>query len=78
MARIEGNPRPGLFARLVYWVARRQLGHVPEPLRITAHNPSIFTAMSLDEAFSPRARVLDARRKELASILVAMRVGCPF
>ena len=78
MARIEGNARPGWFARIVYLFARKQFGRVPEPLRITAHNPPVFKAMALYEAFLPRARVLDPRAKELASILVAMRIGCPF
>ncbi|HEX8952687.1 MAG TPA: hypothetical protein VF945_12615 [Polyangia bacterium] len=78
MARIEGSSRPGLFGRLVYWVARRKFGRVPEPTRIHAHNRWAFVAMSLYEAFLPKARVLDGRGKELASILAAMRVGCPF
>jgi hypothetical protein len=82
MARIEGSSRPGLFGRLVYWVARRRFGRVPEPTRIMAHNRWAFVAMSMYEAFLPKARVLDARGeargKELATILAAMRVGCPF
>jgi hypothetical protein len=78
MARIVGSERPGFFGRLVYWVARRKFGRVPEPTRITAHNRWIFAAMSMYEAFLPKARVLDGRGKELASILAAMRVGCPF
>ena len=42
MARIAGSSRPGLFGRLVYWVARRRFGRVPEPTRITAHNRWTF------------------------------------
>ena len=78
MARIEGSSRPGLFGRLVYWVARRRFGRVPEPMRITAHNRWAFAAMSMYEGFLERAQTLDGRGKELASILAAMRVGCPF
>jgi len=78
MARIAGSSRPGLFGRFVYWVSQRRFGRVPEPTRITAHNRWAFVAMSMYEAFLPKAHVVDARGKELASILAAMRVGCPF
>ena len=78
MARIAGSARPGLFGRLVYWMARRRFGRVPEPARITAHNRWVFAAMSMYEAFSPKAHVVEARGKELASILTATRIGCPF
>ena len=78
MARIAGRERPGLWGRLVYFVARRRFGRVPEPTRIAAHNRWVFVASTLYEAFSPKATVVDGRGKELASILTAMRVGCPF
>ena len=78
MARIEGNPRPGWLTRLIYWVVRRRFGRVPEPLRITAHSPWVLASTVGYEVFSPRARVVAERGKELASILVAMRIGCPF
>jgi hypothetical protein len=78
MARIEGSSRPGLFGRWVYWVARRRFGRVPEPTRIMAHNRWAFAAMCMYEALLPKAHALGGRGKELASILAAMRVGCPF
>jgi len=45
---------------------------------LTSYNRWAFVAMSMYEAFLPKAHVVDARGKELASILAAMRVGCPF
>jgi hypothetical protein len=66
------------MGRLVYWITKRRFGRVPEPLRIVAHHPWIFAASGAFEAFLPKATVVDARSKELASILVAMRIGCPF
>jgi hypothetical protein len=78
MARIAGNARPGWMGRLVYWITRRRFGKVPEPLRITAHNPWIFAAVGASEAFLAKAHHVDERAKELAQILVAMRIGCPF
>ena len=78
MARIQGKKNPGWLTRLVYWVARRRFGRVPEPLQITAHNGWILAANVGFESFLPKARALDARAKDLVNLLVAMRIGCPF
>jgi hypothetical protein len=78
MARIAGNAKPGLYARFCFWWAQRLYGKTPTPMGITAHNPWIFRAATLYEACLPKAKLVDARGKELASILAAMRVGCPF
>jgi AhpD family alkylhydroperoxidase len=78
MARIEGRPNPGFWLRIIYWVARRRFGSVPEPLRITAHNRWVLAASLGYEVFAPKAHALDGRAKDLVNLLVAMRVGCPF
>jgi alkylhydroperoxidase family enzyme len=78
MARIAGKERPGFFGRIVYWIARRRFGRVPEPLRITAHNPWVFAAANAAEGLLEKAHAVDLRSKELVSILVALRIGCPF
>jgi AhpD family alkylhydroperoxidase len=67
-----------LLTRLVFWIARRRFGRVPEPLRITAHNRWVLAAACGYEAFLPNARALDERAKDLVNLLVAMRIGCPF
>jgi AhpD family alkylhydroperoxidase len=80
MAHIE--PRPartaGLFVRLVYWFARRRLGRVPIPVGIMAHNRAILSAALGFELGLERARTLDVRLKELASIKAATLIGCRF
>jgi hypothetical protein len=44
MARIEGveKSKAGWFARLVYGMARKRLGKMPDPLAIQAHHGAIF------------------------------------
>jgi hypothetical protein len=80
MARIEGVParRAGLFQRFAYWMARRRVGKVPEPMTVMAHNPWIFRGYGLFEVALEKARRADARLKALASLKAAVLVGCPF
>ena len=80
MARITGvdERRAGLFVRLACRFTKRELGRVPEPLRVTAHNPWIFRAYTLFEFMLRRARRLDERLKVIAEIKAATLVGCPF
>ncbi len=80
MAHIE--PRPartaGLFVRLVYSFARRRLGRVPIPVGIMAYNRAILSAALGFELGLERARTIDTRLKELASVKAASLIGCRF
>jgi hypothetical protein len=80
MARIEGVPleRARGVARIVYRMARKMLGRVPEPLTIAAHHDAILKAYTGYEFFLARARRVDAKLKALAQIKAASIVGCPF
>jgi hypothetical protein len=80
MARIQGLPKnkTGLMSRLVYWMARRRLGKVPEPLTLIAHHPWLSRGYGLFELALDRSRLVDTRLKELATLKVATLVGCPF
>jgi hypothetical protein len=78
MARIEAAPRPGLIARIGYWVARRRVGQVPEPMTVAAHNPSVFKAYAGYEYWLDRAHTMSERLKCLAELRVSTRIGCPF
>jgi hypothetical protein len=80
MARIEGVPakHAGMLARIVFRMARRMLGKVPEPLTVVAHHGAIFRAYTGYEFFLARARRVDPRLKALASLKTAARIGCPF
>jgi hypothetical protein len=64
--------------RLGYLFAKRKVGAVPEPLKITAHHPRLFRAVAHMELGQEAAKQVPAPLKTLASIKVAMLIGCPF
>jgi hypothetical protein len=80
MARIEGVPstRAGLLTRIAYWMARKMVGQVPEPLTVAAHNAWIFRAYTGYEYALSKARRVDPKLKALAGIKAATLIGCPF
>ena len=80
MARIEGVPaeRAGVLVRLAYWMCRRMLGKVAEPLTVSAHNPWVFRAYGGFEWAMGKATRVDPKLKALAQLKAAALVGCPF
>jgi hypothetical protein len=80
VARIAGVPREraGWLARLAYRFSLRRVGKVAEPAAIMAHHGAILAAAGAFELGLQRARRVDSRLKELASIKAAMQIGCPF
>ena len=80
MARIEGveRERAGWFVRFVYWMVRRKIGRVVLPIKITAHHPRLLRSLGEMEAGQMAATSVDAALKSLASVKVAMLIGCPF
>ena len=80
MARIVGVEwaEAGLFVRLAYRLTRRKVGRVIMPIKITAHHPRLLRAQAHMELGQEAARTVEPRLKALASVKVAMLVGCPF
>ena len=78
MARIVGCDARGLFARFVYFMLRRWLGRVPEPIRVVAHHGEILRGRVAMERALQRSKALPGPLKSLVELRVAMRVGCPF
>jgi transposase len=80
MARLQGVPEKGagVLVRFAYWLARRWLGKVPEPLTVTAHHARIFQAYTVYEFALGRSRRVDERLKALAGLKAAALIGCPF
>lgn len=70
--------RPGLFARLVYFVARRKIGRVPQPLRVLVGNRALMAGVGAFETALEKSTHLSARLKSLAQLRVALLVECPF
>ena len=80
MSRIAGVPpeKAGLFIRFVYWMARRKVGKLPEPLTIIAHHPSLPLGYGMMEMAMERAKLVKKPLKSLVEIKVAALIGCPF
>ncbi|MGD0362716.1 MAG: hypothetical protein ABSC93_17700 [Bryobacteraceae bacterium] len=80
MARIEGigDKQAGAFTRFVYSAVRRKLGRVPEPMRITAHQPKLLAGLAAMEVAQEGMRTADPVVKSLVEIKAAMLIGCPF
>jgi hypothetical protein len=68
----------GLFTRIVYAMTRRKLGRVVMPVQVTAHHPAILWGYGQMEQSLLSSHHVDAALKELATLRVATRVGCPF
>lgn len=79
MARSKGVEKPGFsFAAAVFAYARRKLGRVPTPMRITALNSTILRGYTFMEGAQESATRVPKHIKVLAQVRVATRVGCPF
>ena len=80
MGRIEGirDRQAGVFTRAVYGAVRRKIGRVPEPMRITAHQPRLLAALAGMEMAQETMRSVDPAIEALASIKTATMIGCPF
>ena len=80
MARIPGveTRDAGLFVRFVYWMVKRKIGRVIQPIKITAHHPRLLRAVGQMEMGQEAAKTVDAALKALLSVKTAMLVGCPF
>ena len=80
MPRLEGisDKQAGPFTRFAFWMARRKVGKVPDPMRVSAHHRAISMASGGYEYWLDRAKLVDSRLKALAGIKAATMVGCPF
>jgi hypothetical protein len=80
MARIPGvsDREAGALTRQVYRAAQRQIGQVPEPLRIMAHCPPTMFAAGFFELAWGRAHSVDPVLKDLCQLKVASMIGCVF
>ena len=71
------NSEAGLFLKLVYRIAGRRYGAVPEPMAVAAHHPGVLRTYMVHELLAERAsKKLPANVRELAVYRVATRIGC--
>jgi alkylhydroperoxidase family enzyme len=79
MARIEGISRSRTWlARLAFFLSRRSYGRVITPARVYALDSGLLLAVGLMEEVQERAKQTSAPVKQLARMLVAWRIGCPW
>jgi AhpD family alkylhydroperoxidase len=79
MARIEGMSRSRtLVARLAFFLSRRSYGRVITPARVYALDSRLLLAVGLMEEVQEWAKQTRAPVKQLARMLVAWRIGCPW
>jgi len=78
MSRMQGvlPERAGLFVRIVYWLARKKVGRVPDPMTMYAHNPWVMVAYGNFEMGFDRASRVEKKLKVLASIKAGSIIGC--
>jgi alkylhydroperoxidase family enzyme len=71
-------PKPaGPLTRVMYRVAKRRYGQVPEPFAVAAHHRKLLLAGAVHEAMIERAsKTLPASVRELAVYWTARAIGC--
>ena len=77
--RIEPLPpkRAGVLTRVMYRVAKRRYGEVPEPFAVVAHHRRLLVASAMHETMVQRAsRALPPSVRELAVLWTARKIGC--
>jgi alkylhydroperoxidase family enzyme len=79
MTRIKGITQGGsLLARLAFFISRRLYGKVLQPLRVGALDTRLLLACGYMELAQQRARKMPRETKELARMLAALQVNCPW
>ena len=77
--RIEPLPpkRVGPLTRVMYRVAKRRYGQVPEPFAVSAHHRKLMVAGAIHETMVDRAsKTLPVSVRELAVYWTARAIGC--
>jgi AhpD family alkylhydroperoxidase len=77
--RIDPVPpkQAGLLTRVMYGVARRRYGEVPEPFTVAAHHPRLLVANAVHETLlESGSKKLPKNVRELAVFWTARTVGC--
>ncbi len=80
MSRIKGvdDQEAKFLTRQIFRGAARQVGAVPDPMRLMAKSGGVLWATTGFELGIGRARSLDPNLKVLASLKAASMVGCLF
>jgi len=67
----------GPFLKMLYRIARKRFGAVPEPIAVSAHHPRLMRASVIHELMVERAaKTLPVSVRELAVYRTATQLGC--
>jgi hypothetical protein len=78
VARVSDSKPRGLLSRVIFFVARRKLGKVTGPMKITAHHKHVLVGVGFMENAQLKATRVPKPLKALASTRTAALVGCVF
>lgn len=79
MPRIRGVENGGsVLARIAFFMTRRKVGKVIRPVRVHALHPRLLLGYGRMEQAQEKAARVPQRVKAVATLRVAMRIGCPF
>jgi hypothetical protein len=70
--------RPGLFGRIIYFFTRRELGRVPEPVKVAHRNKALLAGVVAYELGLQKSTRVPHRLKCLAEVRAALEIGCAF
>ena len=80
MSRVEGlkDNEAGLIFGRIFKEAKKKAGAVPDPIRLMARSRGVMWAGVGFELGIARAKSVETKLKNLASLKVASMVGCVF
>ncbi|MEM9176490.1 MAG: hypothetical protein AAGC67_14805 [Myxococcota bacterium] len=80
MARIEGlrDDEASFMTKRVFGAAEKQLGAVPDPMRIMAKSSATMWGAGLLQVSLDRAQTVPVRLKTLVCLKAASMIGCLF
>ncbi len=80
MARIKGvqDDEASFLQRSVFRAAAKQIGDVPEPMRVMAKSGGLLWGGGFFQICFDRAKTVDSGLKTLACLKAASMIGCLF
>jgi hypothetical protein len=80
MSRSQGvqDNQASLLTRILFFFAKRSLGHVPLGMRVRALVPKYFRNAVRMDLYGASKGDVTTHLKELAQLKTALMVGCPF
>jgi hypothetical protein len=80
MTRSQGvqDNQASLPTRIIFWFAKRRLGHVPLGSRVRALVPKYFRNAVRMDLYGISKGAVSMNLKEIAQLKAALMVGCPF